>query len=109
MKTSEIRNDEGRLIGFSVSNVLLSRHRVPKIVTSIPGARIRRKQRRFVLSAPDDFCEFEVEGKTFLAIEPFGDNSCFWLVTEPPEDCPQIAKVRDAFAKHRVLFGLYDG
>lgn len=78
-------------------------------MASISGAQILRKQRRFRLSGPDDFCEFVVDGKTFLAIEPFGDNTEFWIVAEPPEECPQIEKVREAFAKHRVLFGMYSG
>ena len=82
----------------------MSRHGVPRIVADIPGAQLVRKQKRFALSAPDDFCEFVVDGKTFLAIEPFGDNSEFWVVTEPPEECPQIEAVRRAFEAHR-LFG----
>ena len=104
MKTRDLRNDQGQLTGFIVSNLMLSRHGVPRIVADIPGAELLRKQKRFVLFAPDDFCEFIVDGKTFLAIEPFGDNSEFWVVTEPPEDCPQIEAVRRAFEAHR-LFG----
>jgi hypothetical protein len=109
MKTRELRNDDGALTGFIVSNTFLSRHGVPKVVASIPGAKVIRKQRPFRFAGPDDFCEFIVDGKTFLAIEPFGDNSEFWVVTEPPEECPQLATVRQAFAEHRVLFGLYAG
>jgi hypothetical protein len=107
MKTRDLRNDQGQLIGFSVSNLLLSRHGIPRIVASIDGAEVVRKQKRFALSDPDDFCKFVLDGKTFLAVEPFGDNSEFWLVTEPPEDCPQIETVRRAFERHR-LFGRSD-
>ena len=70
---------------------------------TIPGATIVRKQKRFALTAPDDFCEFVVGGKTFLAIEPFGDNSEFWVVGDPPEECPQIGVVRSAFEAYRLL------
>ena len=109
VKTKELRNDEGVVTGFSVSNLFLSRHGVPRIVASLPGVSIVRKQRRFRFSGPDDFCEFVVDGQTFLAIEPFGDNNEFWVVSEPPVECSQTGKVRDAFRKHRVLFGLYAG
>lgn len=105
MKTRDLRNDQGQLTGFIVSNLLLGRHGVPRIVGRIPGAKVVRKQKRFVVSAPDDFCEFIVDGKTFLTIEPFGDNSEFWVVTEPPEECPQIETVRRAFVEHRLLGG----
>jgi len=97
------------LTGFRISNLFVRRGSLPNIVCTIPGARIVRKQRSFRLAGRDDFCEFVVDGKTFLVIEPFGDNSQFWVVTEPPEDCPQLAKVRDAFRKRRVLFGLLAG
>ena len=109
MKTKELRNDDGTLTGFSVSNLFLSRHGVPKVVATIPSALVVRKQRPFRLAGPDDFCEFVVDGKTFLVIEPYGDSSEFLVVTEPPEECQQIAKVQHAFAQHRVLFGLYAG
>jgi hypothetical protein len=109
MRTRDLREKDGRLTGFIVSNLFLSRRGLPRVVATIPGAEVRRKQQRFAFSAPDDFCEFVVEGKNFLAIEPFGDNSEYWVVAEPPEESPQLAKVREAFARHRVLFGLYSG
>jgi len=109
MKTTDIPNDGRRAVGFGVRRNFLLRSSVPKIVASIPGATILRKQRRFRLAGSDDFCEFVVNEKHFLVIEPFGDNDQFWVVSEPPEPGPQLAAVRNAFAKHRVLFGLYAG
>ena len=109
MKITEMRDDQGRLFGFRVSTLFLRRRGIPKIVATIPGAEILRKQKLFRLSGRDDFCEFSVDGKKFVAIEPFGDNSEFWIVGEPPEECPQLKKVENVFAQHRVLFGLYAG
>jgi hypothetical protein len=109
MKTHDLRDEHGRLIGFRVSNFLLGRHAVPKIVATIRGAKVVRKQPRFALSAPDNFCEFVVAGKVFLAVEPFGDNTEYWLLTEPPEECPQIETVRRAFEKHGLLGGSGSG
>ena len=83
---------------------------VPKIIASIPGAKLVQKQRRFRLSGRDDFCEFVVDDKTFLVIEPFGDNDRFIVVAEPPEpEGPRISEVRDAFQRYRALFGPFDG
>lgn len=104
MKTRDLRSDQGHLTGFRVSSLLLSRHGFPRVVADIPGVEIVRRQRRFAPSAPEDFCEFIVDGKTFLAIEPFGDSSEFWVVTDPPEECAQIEAVRRAFEEHQ-LFG----
>jgi hypothetical protein len=104
MKTRDLRDEQGLLTGFSVSNLFFSRHAVARVVASIPGVEIVRKQKRIAFSARDDFCEFIVDGKTFLAIEPFGDNSDFWVVPESiPEGRSQIAKVRFAFEQHRLF------
>lgn len=73
------------------------------------NTRIVRRQKPFRFRDQDGFCKFVVDGKMFLAIEPFGDNTVYLVVPDPPEECPQIDKVREAFAKYRVLFGLYAG
>jgi len=110
MRTRDLTNHEGILTGFIVRNTLLPRRTVSRIVDAIPGAKLLRLQKRFARSGRDDFCEFVVDGKTFLVIEPFGDNDQFWVVAEPPaKECPQLAKVRDAFQRHGVLFGLFAG
>jgi hypothetical protein len=107
MRVSDLRNDAGLLTGFSVSRLLLGRTGARRIVAAIPGCKVVRRQGRFKLSGRDDFCEFAIDGKTFLVIEPFGDNSRYWVVADPPEaECPQLARVRDAFQRHRV-FGLF--
>jgi hypothetical protein len=110
MKTRALTNDSGVITGFSVGSARLTRWGVPKIIRSIPGARLVRTQRSFRLAGPDDFCEFVVDGQTFLVIEQFGDNSEFWVVAEPPEpECPPLAKVRSAFESYRGLFGFFAG
>jgi len=109
MRTRDLRQQSGELSGFIVSNLLLSRYGVANIASSIKGCTIARRPRRFSLSAPDDFCEFSLNGKTFLAVEPFGDNSEFWIVSEPAEDSPELALVRETFERRRVLFGVFSG
>jgi len=106
VKTKDLKNGDGILIGFTVSNLLLRRRGVGRIVRSISGARIIREQPRFRLGGRDDFLEFKVDGRTFLAIEPFGDNSEFWIVSQPPgEMLEQLRQVREAFGKHRPMLG----
>lgn len=51
----------------------------------------------------DDFLEFMIEGMTF--IEPFGDNSEFWVVSERTVgDTEQLRKTREAFRTHGAVF-----
>lgn len=108
MRTRDIRTDDGSLMGFSVSNLFLSRYGIPRILARIPGARLIRSQRRLGL-AQEDFCQFEVAGKNFLVIETFNDSSVYEIVAVPPEPSAQLDQVRSAFEKHRVLFGAFHG
>jgi len=110
MKTKELKNDSGIVTGFSVGSTRLTRWGVPKIIRTIPGAQLIRKQSPFRLAGPDDFCEFTLDGKRFLVIEPFGDNSEFWVIAEPPEpQCFPLTKVRGAFENYHGLFGFFAG
>lgn len=82
--------------GFEISNLLVSRWRACRIARDIPGAHVLRWPKRWAWS-DDDFCEFELEGTRFLIIEPFGDNDCYWIVSDPPVPDDILARVREAF------------
>src|SRR5262245_20649035 len=99
MRLNEMRNDDGILSGFEVSNILLSRGRACRIAGRVPGARILRNPRLF-RSGDDDFCAFEVDGVPFLIIEPFGDNDVYWIVAEKPSPTAArlIERVQATFA-----------
>ena len=101
MKVYDLKDKNGRVFAFEVNNFLLGRRGVGKVVRTIPGARITRAPRLF--SGDDEFCEFEVEGKVFVAWEPWGDNSRYWIGPRPPEWCEQVATVREAFVRYRPL------
>ena len=77
MRIFDIRAEDGKLHGFEVENTWLSRRGVARIVGSIPGVRIRRAKSGWF--SRDDFCEFDVNGVGFVAEEPFGDNSRYWI------------------------------
>ena len=105
MKARDMHNDAGIRTGFRISSARIGRHGVAKVAESIPGVQIVRKQARFAIQGRDDFCEFILDGQTFLAIEPFGDNTEFWIVAEPPAaECEQLDQVQAAFRAHRPLF-----
>jgi hypothetical protein len=108
VKIDEMRNDAGVLTGFSVGGYLLSRSGCQKAIRRIPAVEIVRTHRPFrMFGARDDFCEFVVGGKPFLAIDLYGENMEFWIVQKDIErDCPQLEKVRDAFQRGRKFFGL---
>src|SRR2546427_2304472 len=97
MRVYDLKDETGRVFAFEVDNFWLGRRGVAAVVRTIPGAR---------LSGPiptgylDEFCEFELGGERFVAWEPFGDNSRYWIGPKPPVFSERTAAVRDAFVAY---------
>jgi hypothetical protein len=98
MKTYDLRDDAGRVYAFEVSTLLLGRRRACAIAARIPGVTITRTPRQWVISEPEDFCEFEFEGIVFAISEPFGDNSRYWVGPKLTDVNAPIDVVRSTFA-----------
>ena len=103
MITHDLLDEDGRVYAFEVDNVGLGRKGVCSVVETIPGARISRRPKPLSWFREEVFCEFSVDGVAFVAWEPFGDSSRYWIGPEPPEWRPQTQSVRDAFAVHKEL------
>ena len=114
MKTFGIKSDDGREFLFEVNNFHLGRRSLCRLVTRIPGCVVVRKPNRFRWSFEDEdeLCEFELDGVRFVACEPFGDNSRYWVGPKsqkgiPSKWCPQVDRVREAFVRSRPFPGLF--
>lgn len=97
MKIYDLIDAEGRIFAFEVSNSFLSRSTACRVARDIPGAKLIRAPRIF--PGEDEFCEFELEGITFVLWEPWGDNSRYWIGPRPERWVPQLAAVRYAFSR----------
>ena len=97
MKTYDLLDESGRLSAFEVSVLETDRRGVCRVVLSIPGAKLIRKPKWFSWFREEEFCEFEVDGEKFVAWEPYGDNSRYWIGPDPARPLPQTQLVRDAF------------
>lgn len=98
MRTYDVTDKHGRTFAFEIDNVWMDRASVAAVVRTILGARL--KELHVSWFGPDEFCEFEVGGITFVAWEPWGDNSRYWIGPRPPEFSEHTATVRAAFASH---------
>ena len=103
MRTWELHTDDGRPYGFEISNLTISRSGVIRTIERIPGATITSGTRYFERRR-DDFCHFTVLGASFIAEEPFGDNSRFWIYAEDESGFAHVKTVQRAFER-RKLFG----
>jgi hypothetical protein len=95
MRVFDVRAEDGKLHAFEVENTWLTRKGVARIVGSIPGVRIRRAKSSWF--SRDDFCEFEVNGVGFVAEEPFGDNSRYWIRPLDGHHDAELTIVRERF------------
>lgn len=101
MKTYELLDEDGRFFAFEVGNSGLGRRGVCQVVEAIPGAKIMRRPKFLSWFREEEFCEFVVDGKKFIAWEPYDDSSRYWIGPEPIEPLPQTQKVREAFDAFR--------
>jgi hypothetical protein len=106
MNIYSLRDKEGRVFAFEVANTSITRRSVVAIAMSIQEAIVTRKPKFLSWFREEEFCEFQVSGKTFVAWEPYGDNSRYWIGPKPSEWSEQISVVRDAFEKYKPLLGL---
>lgn len=101
MTTYDIKDDQGRIFAFEIENDLIGRRGVVRVAKGIAGCTIKRKPIFLSWFREDSFCEFEVDGQLYIAEEPFGDNSRYWIgpknITEAERWRPQTEKVHEAF------------
>ena len=107
MNTSPTHDDKGHITGFEISNMLISRGGVVKLLETIPTVTITKSPKRWTLD-DDDFVHFTMNGHLFKVIEPFGDNSRYWIVTEDVAGQGEVEGIRKVFDAHNFL-GRFDG
>jgi hypothetical protein len=107
MKTFDIRDPRGRLVAFEVSNTLLGRRGVCRIVAGIPGVTVLRRPRALSWWREEVFCEFLLGGVRFEIWEPYGDNSRYWIGPAGAEPAvgstATIVEAREAFARTGMI------
>lgn len=104
MRTSELHTDDGRTFGFEISNLTITRGGVVRTIKRIPGAAITKGE-RYSERRHDDFCHFTINGAKFIATEPFGDNSRFWIYAYDEVGMPHVATIQRVFDQRRLFGG----
>ena len=95
--------DSGTLRGFEISNAWLHPRAIARFVRS-KGGQVTYRRRLF--ETGDVHLKFQYKSREFQVVEPFGDNSRYWIV---PVDgsafaSTEIADLHDAFAGYRPGF-----
>lgn len=100
MRIYDLTTSDGKLRAFEVESTLLSRNQACRLVESIPGVFIMRRSRLF--RDTDDFCEFTLNGETFVIEEPWGDNSRYWVGAKAEPSTASLLLVRQAFERYNT-------
>lgn len=98
MKTYPIKDRQGQLFAFEVDNLLLGRRGLVRVVSTVPGARLHRRPKFLSWFREEEFCEFDVDGSVFVAWEPFGDSSRYWVGPKERRHHPAIELIEEVFA-----------
>jgi hypothetical protein len=98
VKLHELKDESGRVFAFEVDVTLRGRRGVCSVVRRIPGVVVTKAPRFVSWFREETFCEFEFGGVAFQAVEPFGDNSRYWIgPKDAPAWHPEIEVVLQAF------------
>lgn len=103
MRTFEQNDSQGQLTAFEIDNSLIGRRSVCRIVESIPNAKITRRPKHLLSWFREEvFCEFLIDGEKFVAWEPYGDNSRYWIGPDPARYLPQTQVLLETFETNTV-------
>lgn len=95
MRVVDQLDSEGRVAAFELSNALVGRADICVLVRRA-GAIVRKIDLR-PIDGPDEFCEFELDGRSFVAWEPFSDSDAYWIGSHPPTSSRELLRLRAMF------------
>ena len=98
MKTYPIRRENGSVRGFEITSTWLALGPLLRLLRNTPGVTNVRRQ-----WFNDDRIVFELQGKSAVVNEPWGDNSRYWVGLQEPDSSPDIdiSPIHEAFKEYR--------
>jgi hypothetical protein len=104
MKTY-VQAEAGTPFAFEIENAYLSRAKIATLLKSVPGVESVSSVSHFG-SSNDVRVAFKMDGHDYIVMEPFGDNSRYWVgPKEGKDDKPaagNIGKIKDVFDAYRA-------
>lgn len=93
----------GAPIAFEIDNAYVGLRAIHKLLTSIEDVTEVRPRRLF--SKWDTVhIRFKFKGRDYFVVEPFGDNSRYWIGPESEDHHAGIEEIRRAFADYKPNF-----
>ena len=103
METYKLKTDDGLQFGFAIENFYISSYKIAKVLSEVNGINGVKKRKLFERRPDNEYrLEFEYLGESFLIVEPFGDNSQYWII---PKDRDRLSKkigdIEEVFRHYR--------
>ena len=104
MKTYPLIQDGSDPFAFEIDHVYLSRRTIARLLDKIEGVTEVHLGGHF--GSPDDVrIEFKCQGRDYIVMEPFGDNSRYWVGPKGGKDdgaaVANIRHIRVAFEGYK--------
>ncbi len=104
MKTYPIIEDGPDPFAFEIDHVYLSRKTIARILGKVEGVTEVHQGGRF--GSPDDVrIEFKCQGHDYIVMEPFGDNSRYWVGPKGGKDdvaaAANMGQIKAAFEGYK--------
>lgn len=102
LRTYPLKNNSGETYAFEVGNALLSPREIARFVKTGLGAELTAGPQSF-LASDDMRLRFRYAGTEFEVVEPYGDNSRYWVgpAGANPSRVASIDDLHAAFVSYR--------
>jgi hypothetical protein len=110
MKTFPAATLASKHVAFEISNLLVSRRQIAKLISALPGVT------RVVLgahfgSSSDLRLTFDYYGEEYIVWEPYGDSSRYWIgprtLTDSSRDCSELEAAFQRFEPSLLVRGIH--
>jgi len=95
---------------FGIENIYISLATIAHLLSGIPEVR-DLQQRKLFGKWEGTHITFKFKGRDCVVMEPFGDNSLYWIgIQQEVEDKTDVSEIEECFKKyqipiHRRIFG----
>jgi hypothetical protein len=101
METFLVKHEGIRLIAFEIENIYVSRRTIARLLKKVDGVTEIRLRGHFG-SSDDIRVEFKYLNCDYMAWEPYGDNSRYWIGPQnPSEGSSDIGVIESVFKSYR--------
>jgi hypothetical protein len=100
MKTYPLKDKNGFQIGFEIENVYISLRKIVKLLSTIKEVSDIKPRRLFDFRN-ENHIEFDYTGNDFVVMEPFGDNSRYWIGPKgEPDTKVDVSDIENVFIQY---------